>query len=203
VCEEQNAIEFLGRVAVRYATLESYRDAGVVRRDGVAAVRFRTAFRRASGDLRFEFVSDGSRGLVWCHRGVVHARYEPDYDSGVADDFTSAIGTAGGRSMGVASTIPALLLPNEVEEFWMLSALRAPRLIAPPRDAAGYTWYWIAGSGWNGQAMRVAIDTATLLVRRVEDDGNGRVRPAVTEYDAEANAAIAPAELAGEPAAGL
>jgi hypothetical protein len=195
VSDEVAASELLGRVAARYAEIGSYRDTGVVRQDDTVVVRFCTAFRRSSGAFRFEFARDRLRGLVRRDGGVMHSRYEPKRDEYDEDDFLSAIAGAGGQSMGAASTIPALLLPEEVDEYWILPELRTPRIIAPPLDAAR-SWIWVGGDGWSGQAMRVGIDPATLLVRRIDDAGNSRVPPSVMEYDAEADMTIGTDEVA-------
>ncbi len=180
---EKEAEALLRAVGERYAGLASYRDHGRVRRPGDAAaiVQFRTRFARPTG-LHFEFTRAGRTESI---NGPIT---DPDALIGDLAGLT-------GVSLGAAHTIPALLLPEGNQESWSLLQLKAVHLIAPPpSQATAGRWSWMTGTGWAGQAIRVAIDSETLLIWRLEDDGVGEVRPHITEYEPDATNSVLPQE---------
>jgi hypothetical protein len=168
---ENQAKELLRAVGSRYAGLATYRDHGRVLRAGGTepVVQFRTLFARDAG-LYFEFTRAGRTEFV----------SRPMTDP---EGLREVLAGATGISTGTAHTIPALLLPWAGNESWSLLQLSAVRVISRPRDqSATARWNWIAGSGWAGQPLRVAVDPETLLIWRLEDDGLGEARPHSTEY---------------------
>jgi hypothetical protein len=176
----------LRAVGDRYAGLATYQDEGrVQRRDEPASVvQFRTRFARAIG-LCFEFTRAGHT------QNVAGSMTDPE---GLMD----ALAGPTGISLGAAQTIPALLLPEAGSGAWSILQLRDVRLIAPPRDSteAG-RWTWLAGFAWAGQSYRVAVDPASLLIRRLEDDGLREVRPHRTDYQPQIPGSLSAEDLFG------
>ena len=185
--EDEGAAQFLRVVGDWYAGLRTYRDHGRVTARGSleADVQFRTLFIRDTG-IRFSFLR-GARVEV-----ITKAASDPD-------QLFEALAQVTGVSAGAAHTIPALLLPAANQGNWSILQLAEPRLVRPPRGApaSARSWTWIAGTGWAGQPLRIAIDSSTLLVRRLEDDGRAGVRSATTEYEPEADIRIPPDDLMG------
>jgi hypothetical protein len=169
---ENEAEALLRAVGDRYAGLARYQDEGHVQRqdEPASVVQFRTRFDRTIG-LRFEFIRAGHT------HSVVGSMTDPD---GLMDALAGPTGV----SLGAAQTIPALLLPEASSGAWSILQLRDVHLIAPPRDStAAGRWTWLAGVGWAGQSYRVAIDPASLLIWRLEDDGVREIRPYRTDYE--------------------
>ena len=176
---EREAEALLRAVGERYANLASYRDQGRVRRqnEAVAAVKFRTRFSRAAG-LRFEYTRAGRT------ESITGLTSDPD-------GLMEALAGPTGDSLGAAHTIPALLLPEVSRGSWSLLQLSAVLLIrAPSSPEASRHWAWLAGKGWAGQVVRVALDPETLLIWRLEDDGLGKHRPHRTEYEPDTTSSV-------------
>jgi hypothetical protein len=182
--DENEAEQLLRAVGHRYAGLQTYRDQGrVVRTDSSAGVvEFRTLFARNVG-LRFEFTRHGRTEVVAKPIGEPEALME-------------ALAGPTGISGGAAHTIPALLLPEANGENWSLLRLTAVRMVPPPRgQPATGPWRYIAGTGWAGQLLRVAVDPATLLIRRLHDDGAQGIRPCTAQYDPDIIGSVSPEEV--------
>jgi hypothetical protein len=180
---EDEAEDLLRAIGSCYAGLQTYRDYGRLIRAGSSApvVEFRTLFAREVG-LRFEFTRDGRTEVV--SKPVTEL-----------EALMAALAGPTGVSGGAAHTIPALL-PETNGEDWSLLRLAAVRMVSPPpgQSVAG-GWTYIAGTGWAGQPLRVAVDPTTLLIRRVEDDGSRGVRPHSTEYEPDVIGLVSPEEV--------
>jgi hypothetical protein len=184
---EEESVELLRAVGVRYAGLPTYRDRGQVIRAGRTEpeVEFSTLFVREVG-IRFTFQRSGQVRVI----------SQPTADPVALMD---AVASATGTSAGSAHTIPALLLPAANEDNWSLLRLASVRSVEPPSSnkSRAHDWEWIAGTGWAGQLCRIAVDSSTLLVRQVDDFGLDVVRASTTEYEPAADLAVTPAELTG------
>jgi hypothetical protein len=184
--KHQDAKALLGSVGARYAAMPSYRDEGRVLRSGSSRplLTFRTWFARDLG-LRFEVTRSNRLESI-------------SNSTANAEELMAALAAVTGVSAGVASTIPALLLPTAFGDEWSLLRLADVRgARASTKEPFDTTWKWLAGTGWMGQPFRIAIDPATLLIRRVEDSTVSKSGPQIIEYDPQTEAEITADQIFG------
>ncbi len=121
-----SAREILDRMAMTYAHCRSYQDSGVVRIEyfetegrRVEERPFKTAFVRPD-NFRFEytdtnFFGEKRRYIVWRSGPRVQTWWDIEPGIEIKESLGSALSGATGVSGSSAHTIPALLLPGEVE----------------------------------------------------------------------------------------
>ena len=199
----------LARTATTYAHCASYRDTGVVRIAYLESVGtrieerpFKTAFVRPDR-FRFEYTETGflgaKRRYIVCRIGT-RVQTWWDVKPGVQEkeSLGSALGAAAGVSGGSAHTIPALLLPGEVEGR-RLTDMAGVKRLADAR-VGGADGLQVAGM-YADVPMTVWVDKGTLLVRRVDfEDTLPTLRmQQTTTYEPVINEQVAPELLRFDP----
>jgi hypothetical protein len=166
----------LARSALTYAHCTSYQDTGAVTITYLESLGkrveerpFKTAFVRPDR-FRFEYRETGLVGatrryIVW--RLGSHVQTWWDVRPGVQEkgSLSSALSAATGVSGGSAHTIPALLLPDEVEGRRLTDMTDVKRIADAEVGGAGC--FCVEGTYAN-VSRTVCIDRKTFLVRRVE-----------------------------------
>jgi hypothetical protein len=173
---EPSAPELLARMASKYAQCKSYQDSGVVSilyfgpaGDRTEQRPFRTAFVRPDR-FRFEYQETGTFGatrryIVWRLESRVRTWWDvkPGIEEGMS--LGSALAGATGVSGGSAHTVPAMLLPGEVQGRRLTDMTEVKRI--PDADIAGTSCLCVEGK-YADVLRTVCVDRKTLLVRRIE-----------------------------------
>lgn len=234
------AAELLRASAAVYAGCRTYRDRGRVvtrfrdargRRSFATERPFATAFVRPDR-FRFEFRgrshpsrSPWTRYLVHADAGRVRTWW--GVRPGVEEPETLSLGLAGatGVSGGSAHTVPALLLPDQIEVNTLarLTDLgRVPggrvgsgcchRLVGrpPPTVWTDEDRDWFRANSWptpppsEDGPVTVWLDAGTLLVRRIEESSRSArgSNTTVTDYAPRIDRPVAEADLRFDPPAG-
>lgn len=201
----------LARSALTYAHCKSYQDTGVVTityRESlgtrVEERPFKTAFVRPDR-FRFEYRETGLAGgkrryIVW--RLGSHVQTWWDVQPGVQEkgSLSSALSAATGVSGGSAHTIPALLLPDEVEGRRLTDMTDVKRIA--DAEVGGVGCFCVEGK-YADVSRTVCIDRKTFLVRRVEFESafpNFRARETTT-YQPSIDEPVTQKSLAFDPPA--
>ena len=172
------AQDVLDRMAAVYAGCKSYIDSGVVKTvfvlpDGnqTEVKPFTTAFVRPD-QFRFEFTLKGGgperRFVVWRRGKEVQTWWDLDLGVEKRKSLQKSLGSAlagvAGLSDGSAHTIPALLLPKEVEGRRLTDLKEAKRIEDDKIDKV--ECFRIQGK-YADTPMTLWIDQKTFLVRRI------------------------------------
>jgi outer membrane lipoprotein-sorting protein len=176
--ESPSARQILDQMAQVYAGCTSYRDSGVVRTVFVS-VRgnrtvekpFTTAFVRPDR-FRFEYrekrgiLEQDSRYIVWSQGKETRAWWDLDPEVRKGESLGMALAAATGVSSGSAHTIPALLLPAEVEGRRLTDITEARRMDDARLDDV--ECFRIEGKLAQSPAT-LWIDKSSFLVRRLDE----------------------------------
>jgi outer membrane lipoprotein-sorting protein len=190
--EALKAEDVLGRMAKAYSGCKSYRDSGVVktvfvRANGNQTVEkpFTTAFVRPDR-FRFEFKENEGDGqerryIVWRKGKEVQTWW--DIKPGVEKPESLGLALAGatGVSGSSAHTVPALLLPKEVEGRRLTDMSEAKRIDDAKLDKVDC--FRIEGK-FGGSPTTLWIDQKSFLVRRIDSQKKfDDFRTETTTYD--------------------
>ena len=179
---EDSADRILARVAQTYASMQSYKDRGVVLRylppDAPPnETSFETAFTRPAL-FRFAFVAHHPYpplrhiawpAVVWSDGVDSFSRY--DYGTGPpetheAKSLALAIAGATGVSGGAAHTVPRLLMP-EIGGF-SITELKSNTLLGV-ENIEGETCYHLVGEAPGIGQIHVWIGTESALIRKLQE----------------------------------
>ena len=212
----------LQRVASCYAGARTYRDTGYVYTTvhgprGIRSnqVSFATAFRRAGGRFRFEFVVPypvapplglpERRWIIFRKGSHIDQWSFPGAKAITPETFGLLIAGATGISRGAARNVPALLMPREVTGRRLTDHLYAARVLdqlsCDHRSCLRVEARFSPGDGEFGSV--IWIDGEHLLIRRL--DARCRQGPfvinSITTYDPVMDESIPEQELEFAPPA--
>jgi outer membrane lipoprotein-sorting protein len=203
--DELTAQQILDKMAITYATCQSYRDSGVVTNDfgphsagehfprHIDVKPFRTAFVRPD-QFRFEY-DDATLErpyIVWAKGSEVRTWWY--IKPGVEKSSSLDLGIAGatGVSSGSAHTIPMLLLPDRLTGAKLSAMTDLTRL--PDESLDGTPCFKLQGKyGFGNQPRAVWFEKATFLLRRIA--GQSGLNKSTTDYRPEVNKEIPAKEL--------
>lgn len=171
-----SAQELLQRMAQTYSSCRSYQDKGTVALTFKAHTpphidewSFRTAFVRP-GEFRLDFESGRGRetNTIWRHGSTVLAKWSGERTVERLDSLSSAVAGATGISSGVAHTVPALLMPEDIGG-WRLTELQD--VVRLENDRLGEaSCLRLRGVGGEGLPVTVWLDSETYLIRRIDEE---------------------------------
>lgn len=212
----------LQRVASCYAGARTYRDTGYVYTTvrgprGIRSnqVSFATAFRRAGGRFRFEFVVPypvapplglpERRWIIFREGSHIDQWSFPGTKAITPETFGLLIAGANGISRGAAHNVPALLMPRDVTGRRLTDHLYAARVLdqltCAHRSCLRIEARFSPGEGESGSV--IWIDGEHLLIRRL--DARCRRGPfiinSITTYDPVMDESIPEQELEFAPPA--
>ena len=204
------ADELLRQMADVYRTCRSYQDAGTVRvtfgmesPPRVEEQTFRTAFVRPD-QFRFDYVSSPrtrATNTIWRSGPLVWSKYEFSLTAEKQESLSMAVAGATGVSNGVAHTIPALLMPDQVSG-WRLTELGSVGRLEDEK-LGPVTCSRIRGVVAGGLPVIVWLDSETYLIRRIDEQLPERFGATTTTlYEPSINGAVAvqPMDVAVAPA---
>jgi RNA polymerase sigma factor (sigma-70 family) len=173
--DSMTASEVISAMAHTYATCGSYLDSGVVKtvffENGEARIQerpFHTVFVRPDR-FRFEFWEQNSAKrkpyIVWANGSDVRTWWAvPSSHTGQLTTLSRGLAGGTGISGGSAHTVPALLLPDQVNGFKLTDSINTVR--GENEKVGGVDCIRIAGVQ-NGQAQTLWLDKTTFLVRQI------------------------------------
>lgn len=202
-----SASQILDRMAAAYSQCETYVDTGTVTTvfksaDGTwtEVKPFATAMVRPD-QFRFEYSEEGepdSRLVVWRNGREIRTWWALTQEAEQAESLGLALAGATGVSSGSAHTIPALLMPEEVEGRKLTDLQQVIR--SEDEDLGAHKCFTLEGL-YAGRGIRIWIDQDSYLVRRLDGTSefadfstaettvyqpviDGDVSPVLLEYDA-------------------
>jgi len=174
--EALKAEDVLGRMAKVYSGCKSYRDSGVVKTVFVQAngnrtveKPFTTVFLRPDR-FRFEFKENNGRGqerryIIWRKGKEVQTWWDIKPGVEKPESLNLALAGATGVSDLSAHTVPALLLPKEVEGRRLMDMTEAKRIDDAKLDKVDC--FRIEGK-FGGNPTTLWIDQKSFLVRQID-----------------------------------
>jgi outer membrane lipoprotein-sorting protein len=188
--EALKAQDVLDRMAKAYAGCKSYRDSGVVKTVFIKATGnrtvdkpFTTAFVRPDR-FRFEYREEAGgqerRYIVWRKGKEVQTWWDVRPGVEKPESLNPALAGATGVSASSAHTVPALLLPKEVEGRRLMDITEAKQVKDAKLDKVDC--FRIEGM-FGGSPTTLWIDQKTFLVRRIDAQkkfGNFRTEETTT-----------------------
>jgi outer membrane lipoprotein-sorting protein len=203
------AQDVLDRMAKAYANCKSYRDSGVVKTVYIEATGnlteekpFATAFVRPDR-FRFEYKEKQDFGrehryIVWRKGKDVQTWWDIKPGVEKPNSLGLALSAATGVSGGSARTVPALLLPKEIEGRRLTDMTEAKRVEDAKLDKVDC--FRLEGK-FVDLPTTIWIDTKTFLVRRIDAQMKFDTFRAVetTNYDPAVAEEISDKQLAFDP----
>lgn len=176
--QEFKAQDVLDRMAKAYESCKSYHDSGVVKTVFIVAgfkraeeKPFTTAFVRPNR-FRFEYTekvfNSEHRYIVWSNGKAVQTWWDIKPEVEKEKSLSLALAGATGVSGGSAHTIPALLLPNEIEGRTLMDLTEAKRIDDAKLDKV--KCFRIEGK-FADSPITLWIDQKNFLVRRIDSQG--------------------------------
>jgi hypothetical protein len=187
-----NGPEIVAHMARTYAFCSSYQDTGQMT-DSSGKISFRTAFARPDR-FYFDFTDFAAtppeHSLLWKNKSGVHDWFTSRPRIGTEESLRNGIGGATGASMGIASTVPSLLFPEEMDGWGTFDPSYPKARLNGIKTVEGDACYEVAPIDRFQSIIAIYVSTKAFLLRKVVEGSPADKDERVTLYYPQVNVPI-------------